>query len=258
MSKKKKVGMFDEVNNTVTPTDGIKSLVFNPNTHVFKLSAVGNIKLGKILSFSKLLGNYIYKRLTGVLKNIVGSCGNCEVCKRDCYVRSSYRFPCVIFSQAINTWGMRHAMARMEQDFAKQLRKSKIGVVRINQSGELESLDELAMWCRLAMANPTKKFYVYTKNYGVATEALKTGIVPSNFTILFSVWHDVGVKEYESVKEYENVKAFVYDDGQLSIKPDTYCMAYQNGKLNHEITCEKCMKCYNNALKRKVIGCKEH
>lgn len=261
MTKKTSTRLFDEVLNTVTPADAIKALTFDRKTHQYKFSTAGNIKLGKILSWSTLLGDYVYKKLTGVLKNIKGTCGNCDACKKDCYVRASYRFPGVIHSQAVNTYGLREELDKVEQNLAAQLKRSKIDIVRINQSGELENEEQFAMWCRLAMAYPSKKFYIYTKMYGIVTKALLAGNVPSNFVVNYSVWHDVGVKEYQKVSHLENAKAFVYDDGEVMIKPDTYCMAYQNGKLDHNVSCEKCGKCYNKRavnVAQKVIGCHAH
>lgn len=248
--------IFDDENKTITPADAIKGLKFNPNTHKYCFS-VGNIKMGKILSWSTLMSDYKIKKLTGVLKGISGTCGNCSGCVKDCYVRASYRFPGVIHSHAINTYGLRHQLEKVENDLYEQLCHTSIETVRINQSGELENDEQFAMWCRLASKFPDKKFYIYTKMFGIAVPALKAGNVPSNFTVLLSVWHHCGVEEFESVKNMPNVKAFMYDDGETELATKIYCKAYdEKGHLDHEHTCESCRLCYDS--KAKVIGCHAH
>lgn len=122
------------------------------------------------------------------------------------------------------------------------------------------------MWCELAAAFPKINFYVYTKNYKAVTPALINNKVPENMTVLFSVWHEYGAREFKKVSHLENVKAFVYDDNfnysKKGIEIQTYCKAYtmQDGKmtLNHNITCDKCKKCFNRSNATKIIGSLPH
>lgn len=258
-AKAKCKGMFDEIKRIVTPSEGIRKFIFNPKTYKYHFSESGNIKVGRIATWSTLMGDYTYKGLRGVLRNIVGTCVNCRECGcvKACYVRASYRFPSVIYSQAVNTWGLRHAIDKVANDLAEQLSKGKINIVRINQSGEIENEEQLSMWCTLAGKFPKIPFYLYTKNFDAVTKFLKDGLVPGNFTILFSVWHETGVKEYNSVKHLPNVKAFVYDDKKnLVLVPKTYCPAYKDGKLDHDWTCERCGLCFRSKVK--IVGCADH
>ena len=255
--------LFNEKEKIVTPTSGIFLHNFNPSTHKYSFNLSGNIKIGNIASFSTLMGDYTYKGMDKELKDIKGTCKNCECCKKSCYVRASYRFPSVIFSQAVNTWGMRNELDKVEMDLAEQLENLNIKIVRLNQSGELENEEQFAMWCRLAEHFSNVKFYIYTKMYSIVEPFLKKGLVPSNFTINYSIWHDVGVKEFKKVEKCPNVKAFIYDDGvNLNLHPIVYCPAYtkQNGdkkaKMNHNITCEKCRLCIDKKIK--IIGCLDH
>ena len=96
--------------------------------------------------------------------------------------------------------------------------------------------------------------------YDVVIPALLAGNVPENMTVLISIWHKFGVNEFEKVKNLPNVKAFVYDDNyKYGFVIDTYCKAYdEHGKLDHNITCDKCKKCFNRLNNCKVIGCKAH
>lgn len=247
---------FDDEHKIKVPGDAAID-TFDPAKHVYSFSTAGNIKMGKILSWSTLMSDYTVEGLPGALADSTGTCGNCDGCVANCYVRASYRFPGVIRSHAINTYGLRHQLGKVEADLASQLKRSSIDVVRINQSGELENDEQMAMWCRLATAFPGKRFYIYTKMFDIATKALLAGKVPENFTVLFSVWHECGVAEYEAVKHLKNVKAFMYDDGVTELSTRTYCMAYdEHGHLDHTHTCESCKLCFNS--RAKVIGCHAH
>ena len=88
--------------------------------------------------------------------------------------------------------------------------------------------------------------------------------VPKNLTILVSIWHDIGIQVYRVLRHIPNIKAFVYDDGTFDytaygIDITTWCKAYdENGKLDHNVTCDKCRKCFNRGKCSKVIGCKAH
>jgi len=254
--------LFDEIKNIVTPSDGIAKLSFDPKNHTYGFNMGGNTKVGEIPTFSTLMGDYTYKKLTGKLKNIKGTCGNCGSCKKACYVRASYRFPSVIYSQAVNTWGMRNELDKVERDLAAQIKRRDIKVYRINQSGELENEEQLAMWCRLAEAFPETRSYLYTKMYGLVEKFLKAGLVPKNLTILYSVWKDQGVKEYERVKDLPNVKAFVYDDGDVRLETKIYCPAYvipegSTRAVRRPIHCDHCRLCIDKPT-AKVIGCHDH
>lgn len=254
--------LIDTKKNTLTaPVD--PNAVFDPKHYTYHFTE-GNIKVGRIFTFSTLMGDYTYKGLNGKLKDIKGTCGNCAGCKDSCYVRKSYRYPTTVFYHAANTWGLRHELDKVEQDLAAQLAKTRrtpIKVVRLNQSGELENAEQLAMWCRLATKFSDKSFYIYTKMYDLVGSFLDQGLIPSNMTVLFSVWHEYGVAEYKKYAHLPNVKAFVYDDGDVQIKAKIYCPAYkidQKGRpfMDHSMTCEKCGLCYKS--KAKIIGCIDH
>lgn len=262
------MAMFDEKKRTFTPTDGIKRFHFSKKEaedYRYKFDLSGNIKLGKIATWSTLMGDYKYKKLPGVLDGITGTCGNCDGCRLSCYVRRSYRNPSVTFGHAKNTYGMRHNLAALEHDLASQLARGKIGIVRLNQSGEVENDEQMAMWCRLASAFPDVKFYIYTKMYGISEKFLTQGLVPENFTILYSVWGEFGLEEYNRVKDYPNVKAFEFDDGtgkNMFLATKLYCPAYKvvgksgKAKMDHSITCSTCKLCFQG--KAKVIACHDH
>ena len=228
------------------------------------LNVGGNIKLGNMGSFSKLYGNDIFDTPYGFVS---GSCGGqCAGCKGECYVKKSYRYKSVIKNHARNTLAFRIDLQRAFTDLHLQLtRKRKpFDVIRINQSGEIETTGELVKWVELARKHNETHFYIYTKNY---TAVFNTIAVigpenfPDNFTILISIWHEIGIYEYKLLCKYSFIKSFVYNDytfdytGQ-GIVFDTTCKAYDGAKLNHDITCDKCRKCFNRT--HKIIACDAH
>lgn len=222
--------------------------------------AGGNIKIGNMMSFSKLYGNDIFRTPYGY---IAGTCGgHCVGCKHDCYVRHSYRFGSVIKCHARNTVAFRQDLEKAFADIDGQLtrKRKKAEYVRINQSGEIESAAEFRGWVELARKHPETIFYVYTKAFDLVLSEILKNDMPLNFTVLISVWHEYGLMEWNRVRHIHNVRAFVYEDGfdygAYGLEIQTHCEAYKGGKLNHAITCDKCRKCF--AGKKKVIGCPAH
>lgn len=218
----------------------------------------GNIKLGAtIWTFSTLYGDGEYKTEFGTVK---GTCGKyCQGCKNACYVRKSYRYPSVIKSHAVNTIALMDIL-KAEKDLTEQIRraKNKPQVIRIHQSGEMINRYEMAMWINIAREFPEITFYTYTKAFDIVEPFLLD--IPLNFYINVSVWHEYGIKEFNEMKAHPNIKAFIYMDGfnytAHGLDVQTTCKAYEGGKLNHEITCDKCKKCFTDAFK--IIGCHEH
>lgn len=248
----------------------------------FKLDArwnfKGNVKLGgKIASFSKLAGDGVFQTKYGEVR---GTCGrHCKGCGESvngqlppCYVFKSYRYDSVVNGHARNTLSFRKDLweSCKQLSGALQRKKTPVEIARWDQSGELlpGEIQGLAM---IAGENKDTRFYVYTKCYDEVIQALQAGIVPDNLTILISVWHENGIEAFQAVKDYENVKAFVYVDGDKDggwtaedyakhgLQIGTFCKAYgRDGKLDHDITCQRCQKCFNRLASHKVIGCYDH
>lgn len=228
----------------------------------------GNIKLGNMGSWSKLMGNDDYTvTINGHEYTLKGSCGGyCEGCKGACYVRKSYRYPSVIKRHALNSKAFNEDLEQAFEQLRGQLERKRkpFTIIRINQSGELESKEEFMHWCKTASMNPNTTFYVYTKAFDIIEESLE--LVPTNMYVLVSVWHEYGIDFYNKVKDNNRVKAFVYMDGfdyeAMDLHVETMCNAYKRdentGKmvLNHNLTCDKCKKCFSDTYK--VIGCLDH
>lgn len=243
------------------------------------LTKSGNTKLGSSMwVWSTLKGpateGLSVKKLNNKICVGMCDCVDCSECKKTCYVNSSYRHGSVILGHAINSLWMKENPEETFKYLNNQLKRArkKPDHVRINQSGEIRSNYEIEEWAKMANANPSTKFYLYTKNYAAVKHLAESKILNencNNFTVLISIWHKLGVKEYESLKNLSWIKTFVYDDGIVedSVKPQTYCMAYKTKKnakgkevvyMDHNVSCEKCQKCFNRNDNHKIIGCKAH
>ena len=241
-------------------------------SYMAKFVKNGNIKIGDTMwSWNKLAGN-------GVIAGCKGTCGeHCKGCynaenpkKSPCYVFKSYvqygwDDGTVVKAHIRNTNIIRENIEQAFEDIRSQLKraKKKPSAVRIHASGELENAEELMMWMQTASMYPDIPFYIYTKAFNIVDQVLSTykySALPINFFINISVWHDSGIEIYDKWKHLDNIRAFVYDDGydyNDKIKINCYCPAYdKNGKLSHELTCDKCKICFQK--KAKVCGCYSH
>ena len=240
--------------------------------YVARMVKNGNIKLGQTMwTWNKLAGN-------GTIAGCKGTCGqHCNGCynaenprKSPCYVFKSYNIygwdhSSVVRGHVRNTNVMRNDINHAFSDIRLQLARAKKrpSAVRIHASGELESAQELREWIKTAEMFPEIPFYVYTKAYEILDEVLSemsNDTMPSNMFINVSIWHENGIDTYNKWKHLDCVRAFVYDDGYDygdKLKIDCYCPAYdKNGKLHHDLTCDKCKICFQS--KAKACGCYNH
>lgn len=254
-------------------------------------TATNNVKLGEMGSWAMLFGNceWYIPELDVTLK---GTCGeHCKGCFNPqnpkcsaCYVAKSYvkyternaddtigdiqKNKCSVkLGHAYRTIAMMMFRKDLLLTLDKQLTKmqKKLDVVRINESGELTCYEDLALWCELGKRHPETTFYLYTKNYKVVRKALINNIVPNNVWINISIWHESGIEDYLEMQEHPQIRAFVLVDDEWTrekyyskgIEITSMCGAYDvNGKMNHNVTCDKCKKCFGACSK--CTGCYEH
>lgn len=231
-----------------------------------RFQKVGNTKIGHMWNFSTLMGDEpVHIEFRGFTADVVGTCGgHCEGCKKDCYVRASYRYPSVKFGHARNTLALRESVETVFEDLHNQLKRSrkKPEMVRIHVSGEFEDKRELAMWDALAMLHPDVTFYVYSKAYDIMEDYFTGRKLSPNLVINVSIWHEYGIMFYRRWERLPNVRAFVYDDGydyrRWGIYSDSRCPAYdRNGKTVDGVTCDKCKLCAGKRGK-KITFCPAH
>lgn len=230
-----------------------------------------NIKLGNIGSISKLMGdeNWYIPQLGMSVK---GTCGKyCKGCKGNCYVAKNYtswRSYTVMYGHALTTLEIRNDLwgTMRKMDGIIKRKRNPFSCIRINQSGELENVEEVNGYIWLAQRNPNTKFYLYTKNFDDIREAVINNAIPKNLFINISVWGTQGITEYKEFSEKsEQIRAFVYVDDKYNVdwyaenglEVKWFCGAYdRKGKMNHAVTCDKCKLCYSR--RHKTLGCYSH
>ncbi len=242
--------------------------------------AKGNNKIGKgIWAFATVPGNETHKPTlkTGeVLSNISGTCSKyCDGCAKNgaCYAWRDFMLHHNVCVEAWseNTLLLRSGKLFEELDtFITRANKKyletnnekyhKVATFRINTSGEIETLEQFNGWNELAKKHPEVIFGIYTKNYDVVKEFLKTNNnTADNFVVNISQWH--GVADNFLKENAGKFNVFEYDDSNKkdntlsetgierlaktihcpAVKKDGHHAMTKDGKL---ITCDMCRRCY--------------
>ena len=248
----------------------------NARLHLSK----GNNKIGKgIWSFATVPGNAEHRPTlaTGeVLSNIAGTCSKyCEGCAKNgaCY---AWRDFMLHHNVCVEAWSENTLLLRSGKlfeeldDFITRANERylktnnekyhKIATFRINTSGEIENLQQFIGWNELAKKHPEVVFGIYTKNYDVVKEFLRTNDnTADNFVVNISQWHHVADDFLKENQGKFNV--FEYDDSNRknhdllqedierlfstkhcpAVKPDGHHAKTKDGK---SITCDMCRRCY--------------
>lgn len=254
-------------------------------------TSADNIKLGNMGSWAMLIGNCSWY-IPELDVFVPGTCGeHCKGCFNPnnprcstCYVMKSLvrhtkrnedgtvgdvlKNSCTVkLGHAYRTIAMTMFRDKLLLSLDNQLtrKRNKFKIIRINEAGELTCYEDLEMWCELARRHPETIFYIYTKNYKAIRKALINGIVPSNFFINISIWHEYGIEEYLEMKDHPQIRAFCLVDKEwtiekyrsMGIEITAMCPAYdENGKMNHNVTCDKCKMCASCI--NRCAGCNEH
>lgn len=137
------------------------------------LSTNSKLKRDGIFSF----GIPAYKSATGML-----TCPAALTCIKGCYARNgTYNFPSVKSAQE-----KRLELTKDRELFIAvidtELRKRKVKILRIHDSGDFYSKAYLDTWLTIISLNPNIQFYAYTKMVPLF-KGLK---LPANFTVIYS------------------------------------------------------------------------
>ena len=234
----------------------IKLEYCRPRCHI----STSNIKTD-IPSWSTYPGDDIITLKDGrKVSDYTGTCSaaDCESCKNwhSCYAIRMLRYPAVAKGYIENTMFLREDINGLEKELVKQISKLNTDLFRFDVSGEIETFEQLIMFLSVAYQQPEKIFYVYTKNYDAVNRYFETGCeLPGNFHILISIWHSAGTDCFKKHMNHNNVHCFIYNDGfnynryGLELLSNCQCKAYnEKGKLNHDITCRKCKKCWTKKI----------
>ena len=242
--------------------------IMRNSTPIALFNMNGNMKVNAPV-FNTLYGDMIHHiDYHGHVFDCTGTCGEyCKACVHSCYCKKSAWRPNVKYSQGCNTLAIRENPYNACCSLIDQLKRTKkeVPYIRWHASGEFESMSEWMIVKEIAKQFPKTTIYTYTKNFELFEHMLSTVGLYTNVTVNFSIWHEVGIKEFHKYGYMPNVKAFVYDDHTFDYESHgiigtTSCKAYnENGKLDHSITCGgTCKKCMYCSKASKVIMCNDH
>lgn len=240
--------------NTNKTINKIKYPIYmTADTHVH--IADGNKKVGKgIYCINLLAGDQPLILNNGQqLTNIIGTCGGCcEHCKEKCYAIKNQKFR----NSNIPQWAENTILAREDvnlffDEIQNFLNKSFISAIRFHAFGEIPSKTYLNKMIELAKNNPYVQFYTYTKRYSWVEDTLKEKELPTNLSILISIWH----KNYDNPY---NLPEFIFDDhSDPELQKIPHCPAVDEHGHETGITCASCKKCVY-AKKGDKIAVYEH
>lgn len=200
---------------------------------------------------------YVFKAIVRKTnRNADGTVG--DIVMNDCTVKRGHAYRTIAI-----TLFRRELLESLDKQLTNY--KGNTRLIRLNESGEFTCYEDLAMWCELASKHGKFTFYVYTKNYRVVKRAIANGIIPKNLFINISVWHKKGIKPYQEMESNSQIRCFAYVDKEWDVNKyaknglilQSMCGAYdKKGKMNHNVTCDKCKKCASRV--NKCVGCFEH
>lgn len=177
--------------------------------------------------------------------------GKTLYCAKVCYAKKGFfRFP------KINRSLQDNYEFSLTEDFVPfinaKLKKAKIKALRIHPSGDFYSLEYIDKWIAIAKANPTIKFWAYTRSWRIPEMIPKLKELSEQKNLVLFASTDETTKEHPPswiriahvAKTWENVHhSFVQCPNQK----------------NENITCDKCTFCFKHTanIKQHVIF-KEH
>ena len=120
-----------------------------------------------------------------------------ELCSKSCYAMKAQRmYSSVRSSRQLNFEDSKSEsfVHDMVAAIAKNPAVKKFGVLRIHESGDFYNQTYLNKWILICKALPSVMFLAFTKSL------LDYSDCPDNMQIVYSVWQDSDVKEYQNLK----------------------------------------------------------
>jgi len=178
-----------------------------------------------------------------------------ELCKKFCYAMKAYR----AYPNARNAWSENLEESRkwdfvpkMILEITKELerpsvKKAKVLVVRIHESGDFYSKEYAKAWMKIASYfvgyAPNKvKFMAYTKSI----EYFEDETIPENMTVRFSLWSDTK-EEQKALAEKMGLPIYTAVEEFTTESKRERCGC---------IDCGKCCKCWNKSIEK--LMCEIH
>ena len=148
---------------------------------------VKNAKMNKTNSVEQVnIFNYGIPAYKSERQNII-TCPMAKDCVKPCYARQGT----YVWSPTKNAYENRlehyfkGTLTSTIMQEIKRMRK-KPTHIRVHDSGDFFSKSYFYNWIRIAENHPEVKFYAYTKMVSMVKEAQELGLIPDNFTFIFS------------------------------------------------------------------------
>lgn len=113
------------------------------------------------------------------------TCPNAAACAKGCYAtQGAYKF-----SNVAAVFEKRLKLAQ-SPNFAliinAEIKRRKVERLRIHDSGDFFSAEYLKRWIMIMRVNPKTQFYAYTKAVSMLKSFAEDGLLPDNFTVIYS------------------------------------------------------------------------
>lgn len=229
----------------------IKELQMKPIEEILKIADNKNLlggnnsKTGKILETKK-----IPDRTLTIASQRFEICGSCCCDCPNCYAKDSTRYhwnvilPIEIITQRI----INEAPEYFKSLIIKKTMLER--VFRFNESGDIETLEELELYNEIAKARPNCIFLVYTERHDFVKEFMKTEQKVENLQIRLSFWFNGTKEDADRINEERGgLPAFVacedVEKAAEFFKVPKICPCSYNTKEN-KTTCHECGACFFN------------
>lgn len=113
------------------------------------------------------------------------TCPNAAACAKGCYATMG----AYAFSNVAKVFEKRLALARdplFVGTIDSEIKRRDVERLRIHDSGDFFSHLYLENWLRIMRRNPSVEFYAYTKMVSLLKDYYGRGLIPSNFTVIYS------------------------------------------------------------------------
>lgn len=211
-----------------------RAIIKAPRLHI----SPRNSKLGNIPSFNSLPTDAPILLKNGEPATFLsGTCHHCEECKGKCYaVRTVKMYPQVARAYSENTVLQKHNPARLKKLLNDWLTVSEPRYFRFFVSGDFYAAADTAVLLNTARRHEGTRFYAYTKNTRLIEDYAARHGMPSNVTILASVWGNNHI-----TGEYPR---FIYDDlTREELRNVWHCPAVSPTGHKTGVTCMQCKAC---------------
>lgn len=189
---------------------------------------------GKMIKTMKETGKAVFNFGIPAFRSASGlmTCPNASNCVNGCYARSgTYRFKNTLnaYETRLTATQADNFVDLMNAEIKYYARVYNNLFIRIHDSGDFYSQEYAFKWFEIMRQNPAVKFYAYTKMISMFTDFKLLGIIPENFTVIYSF----GGKEDYLIDRSTDRHAYVFSSSN-----ELDAMGYANGTDNDMIAAE--------------------